>query len=95
MLNLIQTSEGVLLELIVQANSGFFSLRFDSPAKKLRARCKSAAIEGKANNEIIKELKKLFKTEVELIKGIHSKQKTFLIKERKASEIESLLKELI
>lgn len=84
-----------MLDILVQANSRNFSLRLDQLTGKLKVKCRSAAIKEKANKEIIRELKKLFEAEIELIKGFHSKQKTLLIKGRKASEVESLLKELI
>jgi hypothetical protein len=47
--------------------------------KAIEIRIKSQAKEGKANREIIKEMKRIFQSEVEIIKGERSNQKTLRV----------------
>lgn len=67
---------GIILEAKVKPNSPKFSIEIND---NIIIHCKSHTKQNKANLEIIKELERLFKTRVEIIKGLTSKNKSILI----------------
>ena len=81
--------KGVIIEVRVRTNSAGFSLleRDDS----LIIEVTSPPQEGKANAEIIKKLKKLTGHDVEIVKGMKSKNKLILIRGATKEEIEKLI----
>jgi hypothetical protein len=52
---------------------------FNEWRKTIEIRVRSQAKEGKANNEIINEMKRIFQTDVEIVKGTKSNQKTLKV----------------
>lgn len=75
----------MILDLNVIPNQKEFKvLGLENQALKLKI--KSPPLKGRANQEIEKELKKLFKTKVTIIKGWKSKKKKVLI-EKNADEL--------
>lgn len=68
--------KGVILKLRVAANSSRFELgEFNSLQNELRVKVCSPAQKGKANKELLKELKKIFNSKVEILKGEKSNKK--------------------
>ena len=57
----------------------FKILEFDKNKKTMKIQVKSAPIKGKANKEIITNLKKILKSKVTIIKGQTTNQKTLQI----------------
>jgi uncharacterized protein (TIGR00251 family) len=78
---LVQKIEtGVILRLRVISNSACFRLTgFDAAQNELRVKVCSPAHKGKANKELLKGLKKIFNSNVEIIKGNKSNKKTVLV----------------
>jgi len=81
-----QTGKGVLLEVRVKPNSkrfalyekeGRFVLEVTSPPRK-----------GRANLEIVRELKRRFGEEVEIVKGFKKRDKVILIKNLRKEDLE-------
>jgi len=76
--------KGVIIDVRVKTNSPRFS--FSSDLIEVR----SPPQEGKANTEIIKNLKKLTGKDVEILKGLKSKNKLILIKKASEEEVKRL-----
>lgn len=72
-----QTEKGVLLEIRVKPNSRKFG--FSRKGGKLILEVTSPPKEGKANAEIIRELKKMFRKEVVILKGFRSRDKIIFV----------------
>ncbi|MFH1445707.1 MAG: DUF167 domain-containing protein [Nanoarchaeota archaeon] len=77
-----------------------FKVKVKPNAKEFRIRVKeltlfvdvvSAAQEGGANRELLKELKKIFKREVFLVRGHKSKEKVILVKNLMPEDAEAIL----
>jgi len=67
----------------VQANSSRFKLaRFDPVQNELMVKVCLPALKGKANKELLKELKKVFNSSAEIIKGEKSNKKKVLVHAR-------------
>ncbi|MDO9045078.1 MAG: DUF167 domain-containing protein [Methanobacteriaceae archaeon] len=75
-----ETEGGILLDIEVSPNASKFEISgYNSWRERLEIRIKAIPQKGKANKEIIKELSKLTKMDVEIISGLKSHQKTLLI----------------
>ncbi len=85
-----KTLEGILIEAKIKTGCNSFSIKKDNG--KFLIEVSSSPIEGKANKEIVKELKKLFKTDIQIVKGLKSKDKIILIKES-SGKAEYILKQ--
>lgn len=72
-----QTENGVLLEVKVKPNSKRFAL--SRKGDQLILEVTSPPKEGKANSEIIRELKKMFRKEVLILKGFKSREKIIFL----------------
>lgn len=79
---------------IIPNSSEFRFMGFDSWSKRVRLKIKSPAIKGRANQEIIKNLTKLFSTDVEIIKGQLNNQKEILIKLEKEQIMKIIQKQI-
>ncbi|MEM5793210.1 MAG: DUF167 domain-containing protein [Candidatus Aenigmatarchaeota archaeon] len=66
----------MLIEIKVKPNSSFFKI---IKSDKIVIQCRSKPEGNKANEEIIKELKKLTKREVKIVKGLKTKNKVIEI----------------
>jgi uncharacterized protein len=80
------------LHLRISTGKKQFRLNWNKIEKKLYVEIKSDPQKGRANKEIIKELKKFFGSEVKIVLGLKSKEK---IVEISSSEKEILEKFLI
>ncbi len=81
-----QTENGVLIEIRVKPNSKRFCLT--KKGDQLILEVMSPPKEGKANLEIAKELKRMFRKDVEIVKGFKGREKVILVKGAELWEIE-------
>lgn len=76
-----EIANGILVDIEVSPNASKFEISgYNSWRERIEIRLKSLPQKGKANKEIIKEISKLTKVDVEIISGLKSHQKTLLIK---------------
>jgi len=88
---LVEAKQGVLLPVLVSAEGKQFALvGFDEWANAFKVKVKSKAEKGKANQELVREIQKIFSAEAEIVKGEKSKQKTLLLKTTKKQAVECL-----
>ncbi len=91
-----ESKDGVLIDIDVQANAKKNEITgINEWRKRLVIKIKAPATEGKANKEIIKFFKDIFKKDVEIVAGKLNPQKTILIKDIKKDEAIKLLRNLI
>ena len=79
---------------IIPNSSEFRFIGLDSWSKRVRLKIKNPAIKGKANQEIIENLTKLFSTNVEIVKGQLNNQKEILIKLEKEQIMKIIQKQI-
>ena len=84
-----ETKNGTIIEVFVKPNQPKFNIRIDGD--EIIVFCTEEPVKGKVNKEIIKELSKLFHTQIEIISGLTSKQKRLLIKNTNTNKVEALL----
>jgi uncharacterized protein (TIGR00251 family) len=87
-----ETPEGVLLEVRVKPNSDRFSL--SRREGRLVLEVASPPREGEANTEIVKGLKRLFRKDIEIVRGLKGKDKVILVRDGKASEMEKAIEQI-
>ena len=73
-----KTLDGILIEARIKTGCSSFSIK--KSEVKFLIEVSAPPVEGKANKEIVKEMKKIFKTDIEIVKGLKSKDKIILIK---------------
>jgi len=77
------------LDVKVITSSKRFSIEMKEN-KKLKVYLTSPPVKGKANEELLKNLKNIFKCKVEIVKGLKSNKKTLKI-EKSCDEVMRLL----
>lgn len=83
-----ETWEGVLVDAKVRPGSKDFTISmFD---KHLTIELKSQARDGKANMELVKEMKRYLGKDVKIIRGKRSKNKLILIRDMNKRELNKL-----
>lgn len=87
---IIENKDGVLLTIKVRPNSSKFRIY---QKDGLRVDLTSSTYKNKANKELVKELKKIFKSKVSLVSGHKSREKILLVKTEK-SKIETLIRKM-
>jgi len=85
-----QTTNGTLIKVMVKPKSKKFEIKPEEDA--LIIFCRNVPEKGKVNKELIKELSKTFKRQVEIVSGFLSKEKIILVKNTKAEELEAMLR---
>lgn len=76
-----EIEEGTVLSISVVPNSLKFEiLGVDEWSQELKIRCREKALKGRANKEVQKELKKLFKAETVIVSGEKGRHKKVLVK---------------
>jgi uncharacterized protein (TIGR00251 family) len=88
-MKLIETKEGTLIEVFVKPNQPRFSIKLEGD--EITIFCVEEPVKGKVNKELLKELSKLFHTEVVIVSGFTSKQKRLIIKNTQVNEAEALI----
>jgi len=92
-MSISETKDGVLLSIFVKPNSPKFKIEIDG--NEIIVYSTEEPEKGKVNKEIIKELSRFFKSQVELVSGFTSKQKQFYLKGMNKNQVETILKSLI
>ncbi|MDH5267896.1 MAG: DUF167 family protein [Candidatus Bathyarchaeota archaeon] len=88
-MKLLQASQGTILEIRVKPKSRQFRMKLND---ELVIFCRETPVKGRVNKELVKQLSRLFKKEVEIISGFTSKQKKVLVRDAEVKEVEKLLK---
>ena len=88
-MNLKETKNGTIIEVFVKPNQPKFTVKLEGD--EIIVSCTEEPVKGKVNKELVKELSKLFDTEIEMVSGFTSKQKRLLIKNMTKSDAEKLL----
>ncbi len=73
-----ETKDGVIITVFVKPSSPRFSIELDGD--EIIVHCTEEPVKGKVNKGLIKNLRKLFNAEIELVSGATSRQKMLLIK---------------
>jgi uncharacterized protein (TIGR00251 family) len=89
-MKITETKAGTIVELFVKPNSPKFEFKIEN--EEILVFSTQEPVKGKVNKELVKELTKLFHQEVEIISGLTSKQKKFLIKSVRKNDVERLLR---
>jgi uncharacterized protein (TIGR00251 family) len=87
-MKLSETKDGTIIEVFVKPNSPKFEIAIDDDA--IVVFCTEQPVKGKVNRELVKEFAKLFRTKVEIVSGLTSKQKRLLITGVEKSKVEQL-----
>ena len=91
-----ESKDGILIDIDVQAGAKKNEITgINEWRKRLAIKIKAPATEGKANKEIIKFFKEIFKKDVEIVAGKLNPQKTILIKGIKKDEALNILKKYL
>lgn len=88
-MKIIETKEGSVLEVYVKPRSKEFSIAIEGDEVVIH--CREEPVKGNVNKELIKELSKLFGTQVIIVSGLTSKTKRLLITNIKKDKIEAIL----
>jgi uncharacterized protein (TIGR00251 family) len=89
---LLETAEGVVLELYVKPNSKKFRVEFEGD--EIVVLCREAPVKGRVNRELVKELSRFFNRRVELISGFSSRHKRILVRNIEVDEVNQILASL-
>ncbi len=85
-LKIKETKQGTLLPiLVIPQGKEFAIIGFDEWNNSLKIRLQEKPEKGKANQELVKELRNFFSAEVEIVKGKKQRQKMLLIHADKKS----------
>ncbi len=88
-MKLTETKDGTIIEVFVKPNQPKFKITIDGD--DIIVHSTEEPVKGKVNKELLKELSKLFRAEIELVSGAISKQKKFLVRGMERIEVERLL----
>lgn len=88
-MKLLETKQGVIIELYVKPHSRQFSLATAEDGLVVSSR--EPPIKGIVNKELVKELSKLFQANVQIISGQTSKRKRILINGVSAAKVNDAL----
>ncbi len=88
-MKLLETAEGVVLDLYVKPKAKAFGVKFEGD--EIVVSCREAPVKGRVNRELVKELSRLFDRRVELVSGFSSKRKRILISNIEVAEVNRLL----
>ncbi len=84
-----KTKNGLLIEIHVKTNARRF--RVYEKGDRLIVEVVSPPREGKANAEIIKELKKLFRRDVKVVRGFGQNRKLVLIRDANEKSVQGIM----
>jgi uncharacterized protein (TIGR00251 family) len=88
-LKMLETKQGVIIELYVKPHSKEFSLATEDDGLVVSSR--EPPVKGRVNKELMKELSKLFQANVQIISGQTSKRKRILISGVSAAKVNYVL----
>ncbi len=89
-MKITETKDGAIIEVFVKPNSPKFELKIEN--EEILVFSTQEPVKGKVNRELVKELTKLFYQKVEILSGLTSKHKKFLIKSVRKDDVERLLR---
>jgi uncharacterized protein (TIGR00251 family) len=89
LMDIQETPEGLILAVKVRPSSGRFSL--SQSDRDLVLELSSPPQGGKANQELIKELSRVFRCEVRILDGLKSRRKILLLKGITREDIDLVL----
>ncbi|MEM2968648.1 MAG: DUF167 family protein [Candidatus Bathyarchaeia archaeon] len=92
-MKLIETKEGTLIEVFVKPNQPRFSVNLEGD--EITVLCTEEPVKGKVNKELIKELSRLFHSDVEIVSGLTSRQKRLAIKNMHIAEAKAILRSFL
>jgi uncharacterized protein (TIGR00251 family) len=87
-MKITETEDGAVIEVFVKPNAHRFEITINDDIVVF---CTGQPVKGKVNKELMKEFSKLFRTKVEIVSGLTSKQKRLLITGVLKREVEQLL----
>jgi uncharacterized protein (TIGR00251 family) len=87
-MKLMQTSNGVVLEIRVKPRSDRFEIQQND---EVIVFCKEAPVKGRVNRTVEKELSRLFKSKVDIVSGFSSRKKRVLIENASVEEVARVL----
>ncbi len=87
-MKLMQTSDGVVLEIRVKPRSDRFEIQQND---EVIVFCKEAPVKGRVNRTVEKELSRLFKSKVDIVSGFSSRKKRVLIENASVEEVARVL----
>ncbi len=88
-MKLTETKDGTIIEIYVKPNSPKFEVTVEDD--EIVVRSTEEPEKGKVNKEILKELSKLFHSNVALVSGATSRQKRLLVRAASKGDVERLL----
>jgi uncharacterized protein (TIGR00251 family) len=86
---MLKVSNGVVVGVFVKPNSGGFQLKIEGD--EVVVMCRESPVKGRVNRELIKEFSRIFKSRVEIVSGLTSRQKKVLIRDISIEEAKSVL----
>lgn len=86
---IVETKDGVILEVYVKPKSRDFKI--ETEGDEIVVFCREEPFHGKVNRELIKEFRRLFRKDVEIVSGFASRKKKLLIRNAKKQEVERVL----
>jgi len=89
-MNVKETKDGAVIEVFVKPKSAKFEVLLEGD--EIIVRCNEEPVKGKVNKELLKAISKLFHTNVQLVSGATSRQKTLLIQGADKSSVEATLR---
>jgi len=90
-MKLIETKDGTIIEVYVKPNQPEFSVTIEGDEVIIQSTEEPA--KGKVNKELVKQLSRVFHSQVELVSGFASRQKRFLVKGVTENEVERQLRD--
>ena len=87
--SIVQSGNDVIIKAKIKPNSPCFSVYFKED--RIIIEVSSHPEKGKANQEIVKKLSKLFGTGVEIMRGSLSKEKTIVVRDMNKEEIKKVI----
>ena len=89
-MKITETKDGAVIEVFVKPKSAKFEVLLEGD--EIIVRCTEEPVKGKVNKELLKAISKLFHTNVQLVSGATSRQKTLLIQGADKSSVEATLR---
>jgi uncharacterized protein (TIGR00251 family) len=89
-MELRETPQGITIVIFVKPNSRRFQVKIEDD--EIVVCCRAAPVKGRVNRELTKELARRFKRRVEILSGLHSRQKKVLIADINAEEVKDILR---
>jgi uncharacterized protein len=88
-MKVIETKNGVIIKVFLKPNSSKFVVSLEGD--EVIVQCTEEPVKGKVNKELLKNLSRFFKTNVEIVSGVTSRQKHLLLNNMSKSEVERFL----